>query len=132
MATALITLNLQYKKTKIKYFTTLHPVNRLHPQRLKLVKLSQSNNCIMNSLSKLYAWRSQRLFAMIFDLNEFLYCLNFSQFSSIIILLYFFVLDVQCKTEVKLWWSKTDRIPHWKGCATQKSILSWRLTFSFC
>ena len=70
-------LSLQRTKIKIQYFTIRHPVNRLHPQRLKLVKLSQSNNCIMNSPSKLYAWRSQRLFKMLIDLNDFLYCRKF-------------------------------------------------------
>ena len=70
MAIPVTVLSLQRTKIKIQYFTIRHPVNRPHPQRLKLVKLSQSNNCIMNSLSKLYAWRSQRLLKSTFDLND--------------------------------------------------------------
>ena len=85
MATAVTVLSLQRTKIKIQYFTIRHPVNRPHPQRLKLVKLSQSNNCIMNSLSKLYAWRSQRQFKGIFDLIKRFSALNLSQFNSIII-----------------------------------------------
>ena len=88
MATAVTVLSLQRTKIKVQYFTIRHPVNRPHPQRLKLVKLSQSNNCIMNSLSKLYAWKSQRLFEMLIDLNHYLN-IDFSDSRAIITLSYF-------------------------------------------